>query len=61
MKRSDGYYWNLENAQGKDFVWSSNNFEQGISTRQQLAKFNKTRPCNVKLIDVIIAVLKSIF
>ena len=61
MKRSDGYYWNVETAAGKDFHWSSDNFENSINVRQELAKFNKIRPCNVCLFSVIIETVKMFF
>ncbi len=46
-----------------NFVWTTDNsaFSLPARKRQELAKFNKIRPCNVCLFDVIIAVLISIF
>jgi hypothetical protein len=58
------YDANLALADKKvDFVWTTDNsaFSLPIRARQNLAKFQKIRPCNVSLFDVTIAVLKSIF
>lgn len=57
------YDANLTLAAKKDFVWTTDNslFSQPIKVRKELAKYQKIRPCNVSLFDVIIAVLKSIF
>jgi len=49
MKRSDGFYWSTQES-----------FSLPVRARQELAKYQKIRPCNVKLCDVIIAVVKSI-
>jgi hypothetical protein len=45
------------------FVWITDNsrFSLPIKARNELAKFQKIRPCNVSLFDVTIVVLKSIF
>jgi hypothetical protein len=53
----------LANTVKPNFVWTTDNniFSQTIKARKELAKFNKIRPCNVSLFDVIMTVLKSIF
>jgi hypothetical protein len=53
----------LVNTTKSNFVWTTDNsaFSLPIRARQNLAKFQKIRPCNVSLFDVTIAVLKSIF
>jgi hypothetical protein len=64
MKHQDELEWNAQMAAKKpNFVWSTDNsaFSLPIRKRQELAKFQKIRPCNVCLFDVIISVLKSIF
>jgi hypothetical protein len=43
------------------FVWSSDNFEQGINARKQIAHYNHIRESNVSIIQVIKAVLNSFF
>lgn len=52
--------WNKQMSK-RVFVWNSDNFSLPVRARQELSRYQKTRPCNVKLSDVIITVIKSIF
>ena len=61
MKRSDGFYYNEQFKELPNFVWHSDNFHNPINVRKELAKFNRIRPNNVPIMQVIIETIKAFF
>ena len=60
MKRSDSFYWTNEMTK-KSFSWNSDNFNNPVRIRNELAKFNRVRPCNVCFWEVAKIFLKGLF
>ena len=60
MKRSDSFYW-TEGMAKKSFYWNADNFNNPVHIRNELAKFNRIRPCNVCFWDIAKIFLKGLF
>ena len=60
MKRSDSFYWSNDMSK-KSFIWNSDNFNNPIRIRNDLAKFNKVRPSNVSILEIAKIFLIGLF